>query len=153
MTYYCTFFVRADAEAAAVDIFRSSALQNLVFEDSQSPANSERAKRLSRAGFVTRNDLPRYRWCLDTRDVTDIDEIDPFVHVSWLLSQLKPGVMLAEARRRGIESSLSFFWGGGGTGGGPFISPALASLLARHEIGLDVGFYCEAPAASRATMN
>ncbi|WP_431113070.1 hypothetical protein [Variovorax paradoxus] len=85
--------------------------------------------------------------------MTDIDEIDPFVHVSWLLSQLKPGVMLAEARRRGIESSLSFFWGGGGTGGGPFISPALASLLARHEIGLDVGFYCEAPAASRATMN
>jgi hypothetical protein len=143
MRHYCTFFLRADNKDAAADIFESSAVQALAFEDEQSPIRLASSKRMRAAGLVMRNDLPRFTWNLDTRQTIGTDECDPFVHVSWLLSQLKPGVLLAEARSRGVESSLGFYWGGRGTGGGPFISHALAELLMRHQIDLDVGFYYE----------
>lgn len=90
-----------------------------------------------------RNDLPRYGWVLDSRDGVSTDETDPYVHVLWLLSKVKGDVCLADAARKGIESSLAFYWGSTGTGGGPFISPSLAGLLAQHQLGLDIGFYYE----------
>lgn len=143
MRYYCTFFLGAGNKEAAADIFKSSAVRALVLKDERSPARRASAKRLQAAGFAMRNDLPRYTWHLDTRQTIGTDEYDPFVHVSWLLSQLKPGVQLAEAKNRGIESSLAFYWGGNGTGGGPFISRELAELLVRHQIDLKMGFYYE----------
>ena len=42
-----------------------------------------------------------------------------------------------------METPLSFFWGGPGRGGGPFISTALAALLVQQHIALDFGFYVE----------
>ena len=143
MRYYCTFFLRSGNKDAPSEIFLPAAIRALDFEDNQSPARMASAKRLSTAGFVKRNDLPRYVWYLDTREEVGTDVCDPFMHVSWLLSQLKPGVLLAAARDHGIESSLGFYWGGNGTGGGPFISVILAELLVRYQIGLDVGFYHE----------
>lgn len=87
--------------------------------------------------------MPRYVWYLDSREGVSTDVSDPYVHVSWLFSQLKPGFLFASVVNQGIESSLGFYWGGNGTGGGPFISPKLAELLVCHQIGLDVGFYYE----------
>lgn len=143
MRYYCTFFLRSDDRDAPSKIFLSDVVDALDFDDNQSSARIASAQRLRAVGFITRSDLPRYAWRLDTRDEVDSDEIDPFVHVSWLLSKLRPGVSLPEANMNGIESLLGFYWGGNGTGGGPFISVRLAELLVRHQINLDVGFYYE----------
>ncbi|TFY97218.1 hypothetical protein [Ramlibacter humi] len=80
---------------------------------------------------------------MDTREaIGRINEYDVYVHVSWLLSQLKPGTLL-DGCARGIEASLSLYWGSGGTGGGPFISPELSALLAKHRVQLQIGFYYE----------
>jgi hypothetical protein len=106
-------------------------------------ARIARSQRLRTVGLVMRSDLPRYSWTLDSREAVGTSETDPLVHVAWLLSQLKPGISLEAARGGGVESCLGFYWGGRGTGGGPFISPALAELLVRHQLGLDVGFYYE----------
>jgi hypothetical protein len=143
MRYYCTFFLRSDELNAPSSIFLPDAIEALEYEDSRSPARLARVQSLRGVGSITRSDLPRYGWYLDTRKAIEADECDPFVHVSWLLSQLKPSVLLAEARKQGVESSLGFYWGGSGTGGGPFFSVRLAELLVRHQIGLDVGFYYE----------
>jgi hypothetical protein len=143
MRYYCTFFICSDDGDAPSKILVSDALGALDFVDNQSALRLATAERLRAVGFVRRNDLPRYKWFFDTREAVDSDEIDPLVHVSWLLFHLKPGISLAEARENGIETWLGFYWGGNGTGGGPFISVQLAELLARHQIGLDVGFYYE----------
>lgn len=144
MTYYCTFFLRSDDPDAASKILASNSVAELDFEDNYSEFNLARAQRWRAAGFIARSDLPRYRWLFHSKGSVDSDEIDPFVHVSWLMSQLKPDVSLAQAREDGIETSLGFYWGGNGTGGGPFISVRLAELLVRHEIDMDVGFYYEA---------
>lgn len=141
MTYYCTFFLRADESDAPSKIFVPDIVDVLDFEDNQSDFRLASAQRLRAAGFIARSDLPRYSWRLNTRDDVDAQESDPFIHVAWLLSKVKPGVRLAEANENGIESSLGFFWGGNGTGGGPFISVRLAELLARYQISLDIGFY------------
>ena len=143
MSYYCTFFLRSDDPDAASKILASDSIAELDFEDNCSEFNLAREQRWRAAGFATRNDLPRYRWLFDSRVSVDTDEIDPFVHVAWLMSQLKPDVSLAQARKDGIETSLGFYWGGNGTGGGPFISLRLAELLVRHKIDMDVGFYYE----------
>lgn len=143
MRYYCTFFLRSDEMNAPSKIFVPDVVDALDFDDNLSAARLASAQRLQAMGLIKRSDLPRYVWYLDTRDEVDPDEIDPFVHVSWLLSKLKPGVSLAEENRNGIESSLGFYWGGNGTGGGPYISVRLAELLVRHQINLDVGFYYE----------
>ncbi len=143
MRYYCTFFLRSDDSDAPSKIFLPDVIDALDFQDNQSAARLATVQRLRAVGFVPRSDMPRYAWYLDTRETVDSTEFDPFVHVSWLLSQLKPGVLLAEARKKGIESSLGFYWGGNGTGGGPFISVRLSELLMRHQIGLEVGFYYE----------
>lgn len=143
MRYYCTFFLRSDDRDAPSKIFIPDVVDALAFDDNQSAANLASAQRLRAVGFIRRSDLPRYSWHLDTRDEVDSDEIDPFVHVSWLLSKLRSGISLPEANKNGIESLLAFYWGGNGTGGGPFISVRLAELLVRHQINLDVGFYYE----------
>ncbi|MDO8387030.1 MAG: hypothetical protein Q7T13_11605 [Polaromonas sp.] len=146
MTYYCTLFLGSDKRDALSGLLLRAALNALDLEDNQSPENLARAQRMRTAGFVMRSDLPRYAWCMDSRGGVAADESDPLIHVSWLLSRLKPGVLLADAKNQGLECSLGFYWGGQGTGGGPFISVALADLLARHRVGLDVGFYYEEPA-------
>jgi hypothetical protein len=143
MRYYCTFFLRSDDADAPSKILAADVIGSLDFDDNRSEFNLASAQRWRAAGFIRRNDLPRYRWLFDTKEAVAADELDPFVHVSWLLSHLKPELSLAEARENGIETSLGFYWGGNGTGGGPFISVRLAELLARHQIGLDVGFYYE----------
>lgn len=148
MTYYCTLFLRSDERDALSEILLPALTEALDPDDNQSPANLARTQRMRTAGFVTRSDLPRYAWCLDSRERVGSDESDPFAHVSWLLSQLKPGVLLGDARKQGLEASLGFFWGGQGTGGGPFISAQFADLLVRHQIGLDVGFYYEDPSGA-----
>ncbi|QTN28679.1 hypothetical protein HZ993_02160 [Rhodoferax sp. AJA081-3] len=143
MRYYCTFFIRSDDGDAPSKILVSDVLGALDFDDNESVLNLASAERWRAAGFVRRNDLPRFKWFFDTREAVDSDEIDPLVHVSWLLSHLRPGISLAEATENGIETWLGFYWGGSGTGGGPFISVRLAELLARHQICLNVGFYYE----------
>lgn len=143
MRYYCTFFLRSSESDAASSVFLPAVRGALAFEDSQSPRRLASAERLRAAGLITRNDLPRYCWQLDSRSAIEAVESDLFVHVSWLLSQLKTGVLGPQARKQGIEVSLGFYWGGNGTGGGPFISTKLAALLAQHQIGLDIGFYYE----------
>ncbi|MFC6279683.1 MULTISPECIES: hypothetical protein [Polaromonas] len=148
MTYYCTLFLRSDKRDVLSAILPPAAIEALDQEDNQSPVNLARAQRMRIAGFVTRSDLPRYAWYVDSREGVSADESDPLVHVSWLFSQLKPGVLLADAKNQGLDSSLAFYWGGQGTGGGPFISSALAELLAHHKVGLDVGFYYEESASA-----
>lgn len=141
--YYCTFFLRCDDPDGATKIFASDSIAELEFEDNDSEFNLAQTQRFRDAGFMTRSDLPRYRWLFHSKGSVDSDEMDPFVHVSWLMSQLKPDVSLAQARKHGMETSLGFYWGGNGTGGGPFISVRLAELLVRHKIDMDVGFYYE----------
>jgi hypothetical protein len=141
MRYYCTFFLRSDAEDAPSKVFLPEAIEALDFQDNQSPERLASAQRMRAVGFVPRSDLPRFVWYLDSREEVEETDFDVFTHVSWILSQLRPGVSLADAREQGIESSLGFFWSGNGTGGGPFISLQLAELLVKHQIALDVGFY------------
>ncbi|CAN7436126.1 hypothetical protein LJR129_002816 [Acidovorax sp. LjRoot129] len=111
----------------------------------RSPARIASAERWKAAGFVQRFDLPRYAWSYDSQNAVTSDVWDPYPHVEWLLSQLKSGISLATERALGTETHLGFFWGGGGTGGGPFISVQLAELLVHHQIALDIGFYYQDP--------
>lgn len=141
MRYYCTFFLRSDSEDAPSELLLPSALELLNFDDNHSLERLASAQRMRATGFVPRSDLPRYVWYLDSREGVDESDFDLFVHVCWILSQLKPGVSLAEAGKRGIETLLGFYWSGNGTGGGPFVSVPLAELLVKHQIALDVGFY------------
>lgn len=143
MRHYCSLSLRSDREGESQALFVPGVLSSLEFEDLHTPARVAQSARWRSIGLVSRSDLPRYSWSLHTREAIGTQETDPFVHVNWLLSQLRPGVSVAAERSRGVEFSLSFYWGSGGTGGGPFISPALAELLSRHQLGLDVGFYFE----------
>ncbi len=147
MRYYCTLVVRANAMRTASRIFRSPTIEMLGFEDTRSEASLARAERWrnsnSSAQFVVRNDLPRYCWSLMSLKAIDASESDPYTHISWLLSQLKSTASLAEAREKGVECKLPFYWGGQGTGGGPTITPRLSTLLCQHEVNLDIGFYFE----------
>ena len=104
----------------------------------------KQAQRFREIGLIPRSDLPRYAWRLQSKLGVDTEEFDPMEHVSWLLGQVRPGVCLGQLL--GMETLLSFFWGGPGRGGGPFISTALAGLLVQHQIALDMGFYVEADA-------
>jgi hypothetical protein len=143
MRHYCSLFMRSDRQDQAHALFEPSVIASLQFEDLHSPERLARSQRLRSVGLVSRSDLPRYSWSLNSGETVGTDETDPYIHVAWLLSQFKPGISLVSERDRGVEFSLSFYWGGGGTGGGPFISTALAELLLRHQLGLDVGFYFE----------
>lgn len=143
MRHYCSLSVRSDREGESETLFVPAVLSSLEFEDMHSPARLAQSARWRSMDLISRSDLPRYSWSLDTRNSVGTAETDPFVHVDWLISQLRPSIELQSERRRGVEFGLSFYWGGGGTGGGPFISPALVELLARHQLGLDVGFYFE----------
>lgn len=124
-------------------MFQAQALDLLEFEDKLSPERVASVSRMRSAGFVLRNDLPRFRWCLNTIARFDSERFDLFTHVAWLLLQLKPSVSLEAARKRGVESFLSLYYAGNGTGSGPHISTDLAALLVRHGISLQVGFYYE----------
>ena len=141
MTYYCTLFLRSDQKDAPAVVLLPRAMEALEFEDNHSPESLARAARLRTVGFITRSDLPRYSWTLDTQSEVGTEETDLFVHVSWLMSQLRPKVLLGDLAKVGIEPLLSFFWSGNGTGGGPFIQPELSELLGRHRIGFNIGFY------------
>jgi hypothetical protein len=143
MPHYCTLFVGANREREAEELFQPQALGLLEIEDNLSPERVASANRLRSAGFLLRNGLPRFRWCLNTLEKFDPEKFDLFTHVSWLLSQLKPTASLKAARTRGVESFLSLYYAGNGTGGGPYISTELAALFARHEISMQVGFYYE----------
>jgi hypothetical protein len=143
MPHYCTLFVRSDRERDAEELFQAQALDLLEVEDNLSPMRMASAERMRSAGFVMRSDLPRFTWYLDTSERFKEDTFDLFAHVSWLLAQLKPSVSLGDARTRGVESLLSLYFGGNGTGGGPYISQKVAELLVRREIALQVGFYYE----------
>ena len=114
-------------------------------DDLHSPARLASAERLRAAGLVRRVDLPRYAWTFDSEQAIGSDVWDPYPHVEWLLSRLRPGTSLAAERAAGTETHLGFFWGGRGTGGGPFISVQLAEMLVRHQIALDIGFYYQDP--------
>ncbi|MDE2598514.1 MAG: hypothetical protein KGL40_02710 [Rhodocyclaceae bacterium] len=124
-------------------MFQAPALELLEVEDYLSPEKVASTERMRSAGFILRNDLPRFRWCLDTREKINAESFDLFAHVSWLLAQLKPSVSLEEARDRGVELFLSLYYAGNGTGGGPLISQELAELLAHRGISMQVGFYYE----------
>lgn len=143
MPHYCSLFVRSDREGEAEAMFEQQALDLLQVEDSLSPSRLASAERLRSAGFVMRNDLPRFRWILDTRERFEEDTFNLFAHVSWLLAQIKPSVSLEDVRSRGVESFLSLYYGGNGTGGGPYISQEVAELLVRQRIAMQVGFYYE----------
>jgi hypothetical protein len=143
MPHFCSLFVRSDREGEAKAIFQDEVLDLLKVEDSLSPLQMASSKRMRSLGFVIRSDLPRFRWILDTSGRFDEDTFDLFTHVSWLLAQLKPSVSLEETRGRGVESFLSLYYCGNGTGGGPFISPEVAELLVSHRISMQVGFYYE----------
>lgn len=95
------------------------------------------------AGFVRRADLPRFVWILESRDDDESAIFDLDEHVTRLLSQFKSIEVLDRARNRGVEAFLSLYYGGNGTGGGPFISPSLSEHLARYKMPLQVGFYYE----------
>lgn len=143
MPHYCTLFVRSDREGEAEALFQADALDLLEVDDNLSPSRLASAERLRSAGFVMRNDLPRFTWYLDTRDRFEAETFDLFAHVSWLLAQFKSSVSLEGARSRGVESFLSLYYGGNGTGGGPFVSQEVAELLVHHRIAMQVGFYYE----------
>jgi hypothetical protein len=145
MTYYCTFFLKSNDSRAASRILSPDLLETIQCDDLRSPASLASAERLRAAGFVRRMDLPRYAWIFDSENAIGPGVWDPYPHVEWVLSRLKPGISLAAERASGTETHLGFFWGGGGTGGGPFISVQLAELLVRYQIALDVGFYYENP--------
>jgi hypothetical protein len=150
VTYYCTFFLKSNDAQAASRILLPQIMESVQCDVLQSPAALASAERLRSAGLVRRIDLPRYSWTFDSEQAIGSDIRDPYPHVAWLLSQLRPETSLATERAAGSESHLGFFWGGMGTGGGPFISVALAELLVRHQIALDVGFYYQEPESESA---
>jgi hypothetical protein len=144
MTHYCSLFIRSDHRDEAVALFMPDVVDSLEFEDLHSSERLARSQGLRSVGLVMRSDSPRYWWALHSRDAVGTSEMDLQIHVAWLLSQLIAGINLGVERARGVECSLGCFWGGRGTGGGPFVSPALAQMLLKHQLGLDVGFYFEA---------
>ena len=143
MPHYCTLVVRSDREGDAKGLLKPEALALLELKDNFSPSALASAERLKAAGLVRRADLPRFSWFLDSRGGIESEVFDLQAHVAWLLSQFKSPASLDAARTRGLETFLSLYYGGNGTGGGPFISVALAELLARHKMNLQVGFYYE----------
>jgi hypothetical protein len=143
MPHYCTFFVRSDREDEAQALFQPHVLDLLDVQDNLSPMRVASAERMRAAGFIMRSDLPRFTWLLDTDGRFETETFDLFAHVSWLLGQLNPSVSLEDARSRGVESFLSLYYGGNGTGGGPYISQEVAELLVSHRIPMQVGFYYE----------
>jgi hypothetical protein len=143
MPHYCTLIVRSDREGDAEALFRSDALHLLDVTDNLSPERLASAERFRSMGLVRRADLPRFTWCLDSRTGVASELFDLEAHVSWLLSQFKTSAALDQARARGAEALLSLYYGGNGTGGGPFVSSSLAEVLVRYEIDLQVGFYYE----------
>ena len=147
MRYYCLLIIRSNSKGTASSIFRAKALDVLGFEDTCSEVNLARAERWRKSNssvqFIERSDLPRYCWSLTSLSGIDEKVSDPFEHVSWLMSQLKRGVSLANVKNQGVECVLAFYWGGLGSGGGPLITPGLSNMLVQHNIDLSIGFYME----------
>ena len=142
--HYCTLWLRADSADAAQAVFLPQVQDELEFEDHESPRLVKQAQRFREMGLIPRSDLPRYAWRLQSSQGVDTEEFDPMAHVSWLLAQVRPGVCLGQLP--GMETLLSFFWGGPGRGGGPFVSTELAALLVQQHIALDFGFYVQSDA-------
>ncbi len=145
MRHYCLLIIRSNSEDAASSIFRPQAMDMLGFEDLRLEKHGASGALLRQASssvqFVVRSDLPRYCWSLNSLKAIDQSVSDPLEHVSWLLSQLKRGISLADAQKQGIECVMALYWGGLGSGGGPLITPRLSSLLIQHDINLSIGFY------------
>jgi hypothetical protein len=124
-------------------VFLRKMLGDLDFEDYRSASNLARAERLNKVGagwsLVQRNDLARYCWTLSSKEKIESDDL--YEHVSWLAGSLQPGFTLKTLASMGFEYGISAYWGGGGTGGGPLITPRLSELLVRHDVNLDIGFY------------
>jgi hypothetical protein len=145
MKYYCLLHINSKFHDADEMIFRKSALNFLDFQDRESASNIARSDHLRTAGVMMERSAHRYGWTLDSSNGISAAEPRVLLHVSWLLAQLKPKISLAKRISGNIDCDLNFYWSGGGTGGGPLITPELSKLLVQHQICLSFGFYYEPP--------
>lgn len=142
MTCYCTLFIRSDDRSELPsEIFSQSSLEKFDFTDEESPERRQTRKRLDAAGIRRRPDLPRYGWVLDTNGTVFSTSIED--HIKSLLSCLNNERSLGDLKSMGYKYYFSVFWGGNGTGGGPFITSETLALLAGHEAEIEICFYYE----------
>lgn len=142
MTCYCTLFIRSDDRSELPsEIFSQSSLEKFDFTDEESPERHQTRKRLDAAGIRRRPDLPRYGWVLETNGKVHSTSIED--HIKSLLSCLNNERRLGDLKSMGYKYYFSVFWGGNGTGGGPFITSETSALLAEHEAEIEICFYYE----------
>jgi hypothetical protein len=112
------------------------------FVDYESPAKRAQLARLRKIGLA-RQRPPRYRWHINTDGKVDSCELDE--HVAWVVSKIRPKSVLSDLKVLGYGYWLQFYWEGGGTGGGPRVTPTVARELAKHDVELRIGFYAVNP--------
>ena len=142
MNDYCSLHIRSDVHGVLPDNFlRNSNSVEVVFTDNESPERRASFERLRKKGVFKRAGLPRYHWTFSSDG--HVEGFDVYEHVAWVLKQLNPDRLLSELQGAGFECLLQFFWVSNGTGGGPLVTPQVAELLARHDVGLQFGFYVQ----------
>ena len=142
MTCSCTLFIRSNERSELPsEVFLQSSLENFDFTDEESPERRKSRTRLEAAGIRRRRDLHRYWWVLDTNGTVFSTSIED--HIKSLLSCLNNKRSLGDLKSMGYEYYFSVFWGGNGTGGGPFIKIETLALLAEHEAEIEICFYYE----------
>jgi len=105
--------MRADNEDAPARVFERAAARMLDFDDNRSPFNLARAERWRKregSRLAIRDDLPRYSWLLTSKERVSSDDPSAYAHVSWLLAQIRSGVLLPALMEQGIEFALFLYW-------------------------------------------
>lgn len=140
MREFCSLHIQSSSEPALPDfLFRKKNDINVSFTDNESPERISSFKRLARHGLFKRHGLPRYHWNFDSSNIDMKSGI--YEHVSWILNQINPSILLYQINDLGFECKLQYFWEGDGKGNGPMVTEQVSDLLALHRIDIQFGFY------------
>ena len=142
MTCYCTLHISSrDKAVLPAELFLASSSKAMIFVDQETPTRRASRARLHAQGILSRPDLPRYGWQLDTNGRVKGDTLHE--HLNWIVGRLRSGKLLVELKTQNYDYWFSIFWGGNGTGGGPLITREATAILTRHDAPMGVGFYYE----------
>jgi len=140
VTEFCVLHIRSNTcNELPADFLKEGEGVEIFFEDNESSERRASFERLAKKGIFKRDGLPRYHWSYSSDG--SIKSFDVYEHVAWIFDQFRPGFLLLQLQDIGFECLLQFYWESNGTGAGPLVTPKVAELLERHNVGLQFGFY------------
>ena len=137
MRTYCTLVISTDSERDPRGTISSLfGIEPTHFVDNQDEERQQSLARLRKALPKLAGIEPlRYVWTRSSQGRVHSEDFAP--HARWVLAEVsKFGHALCELEQLSCSAYMTCFWEGAGRGGGPTISPEIASLLVDQGIEL-----------------